>query len=311
MRIALGLLTCFAVLVHCITGKPTLPSVPETPRRDAPFEHVRTRRDRVHRNKAEDERNKYFHESTFGEHYDGRFANKKLNYDNRRKHLTALIQTYLSSMNDIGAETWIMHGSLLGWWWNRKILPWDSDLDVMVSEKSIHHLAQYYNMTIHHYHLPGLDEGRDYMLEVNPHYNNDSIESANKIDARWIDTDTGLYIDITTLRRNKTAEALGIDGAMMVKDKHHYMFDDIFPLRQSTFEGFTVMVPFAYGALLVEEYTERALTQVSFEDHRFDAEKQEWVPLRYADNQQSHRLMPNDPLSHRTSYYGRRLPPEP
>lgn len=24
-------------------------------------------------------------------------------------------------MNDLGVETWIMHGSLLGWWWNQKV----------------------------------------------------------------------------------------------------------------------------------------------------------------------------------------------
>jgi hypothetical protein len=32
-----------------------------------------------------------------------------------------LIQTYLATFADIGVETWIMHGSLLGWWWNRKV----------------------------------------------------------------------------------------------------------------------------------------------------------------------------------------------
>ena len=26
-------------------------------------------------------------------------------------------------MADVGAETWIMHGSLLGWWWNQKVRP--------------------------------------------------------------------------------------------------------------------------------------------------------------------------------------------
>jgi hypothetical protein len=24
-------------------------------------------------------------------------------------------------MNAIGAETWIMHGTLLAWWWNQKV----------------------------------------------------------------------------------------------------------------------------------------------------------------------------------------------
>lgn len=185
-------------------------------------------------------------------------------------------------MNDIGAETWIMHGSLLGWWWNRKIMPWDSDIDVQMSEKSMHHLADYYNMTVHHYKLPGIPEGRDYMLEINPHYiNGSTADKLNVIDARWVDTETGLFIDITTLRRNETAEALGMTGAMMCKDRHHYMFDDIFPLRESIFEDTPVKIPYAYSELLVEEYGAKALVSKDVENHHFDQERMEWIPLRY------------------------------
>ncbi|KAK5165904.1 mannosyltransferase [Saxophila tyrrhenica] len=97
------------------------------------------------------------------------------------------------------------------------------------------------------------------------------------IDARWNDMDVGLFIDITTLRRNKTADALGTDGAMMVKDKHHYMYDDIFPLRDSVFEGVAVKVPFAYTDVLIEEYGADALTKRIFYNFVFDAEKGEWI----------------------------------
>ena len=31
------------------------------------------------------------------------------------------MQAYLSTMADLGADTWIMHGTLLGWWWNRRV----------------------------------------------------------------------------------------------------------------------------------------------------------------------------------------------
>ncbi|TKA75377.1 hypothetical protein B0A55_06017 [Friedmanniomyces simplex] len=259
---------------------------PRLATRDAPFEQVRESPTWSHQNADEDEPDKYFHESTFSEHYDGRFADRPLNYDERRSHLTALMQTYLSTMNDIGAETWIMHGSLLGWYWSRKILPWDSDIDVMVSEQSIHHLANYYNMTVHTFDL-GSDSddveshSSSYLLEINPHYTNSTLDSVNKIDARWIDTATGLFIDITTLRRNTTAEALGIEDAMMmVKDKHHYNYDDIFPLRHSDFEGYPAKIPFAYAELLIEEYGEKALSDVYYQNHRFDPEKGEWVALR-------------------------------
>lgn len=233
---------------------------------------------------------------SFHPHYDGRFADKPVKYSEKRLHLTALVKTYLSTMNDIGAETWIMHGSLLGWWWNRKIMPWDTDLDVMMSEKSMFHLANYYNMTIHHFKLPDSGEGRDYMLEVNPHCRNGSLsDSLNKIDARWIDMETGLFIDITSLRRNGTAEAEGKAGAMMSKDNHHYMHDDIYPLRETMFEDTPAKVPYAYSDLLLEEYGPDALTLKDFQNHHFDQERMEWIPLRFVLSQRVSLYM-TDPI---------------
>jgi hypothetical protein len=35
-----------------------------------------------------------------------------------------MIRAYLMTFNELGLETWIAHGTLLGWWWNGKILPW-------------------------------------------------------------------------------------------------------------------------------------------------------------------------------------------
>lgn len=50
-----------------------------------------------------------------------RFANSTLPEEKVIPYLSNLIQTYLETMNSIGAETWIMHGSLLSWWWNQKV----------------------------------------------------------------------------------------------------------------------------------------------------------------------------------------------
>jgi hypothetical protein len=105
-----------------------------------------------------------------------------------------------------------------------QILPWDSDIDVQVSEATIAYLAEYYNMTEYHFSLPDIETGRNYLLEINPHYTIRGTEDKlNVIDGRWIDTDTGLFIDISTVRKNYTAIAQGITGALMCKDRHHYL----------------------------------------------------------------------------------------
>lgn len=251
-------------------------------RRDAPFAEVRTNLKQdfsTHKKDNPNHPNKYFHEAIFHTHYDGRFASQALSGKERYSYLAPLVQAYLSTMSDIGVTTFLMHGTLLGWYWNRRIMPWDDDIDVVVTENGIHRLAAGYNMTVHTFFVPSLDQQRAYLLEVNPHCVDPTTDPDNAIDARWIDMESGLFIDITTLRRDWNANALGMDGAMMMKDKHHYMYDDIFPLRGTTFEGVDAKIPFAYTEILVEEYKPNALTRDHFKNYRFDQTKKEWVLL--------------------------------
>ena len=190
-------------------------------------------------------------------------------------------------MHKLQVPTWLMHGSLIGWWWNGRILPWDTDLDVQVHVSSLAFLAEYYNMTIHHYtvRVPPDAEGdvwdeagRDYLLEINPNWTNDSTDDKhNVIDARWIDTTTGLFIDITALRINQSVMDLGEGQNMYSKDKHEYNSKSIFPLRESAYEDRPVHVPYAYAALLEEEYGKKVMTKTKYEGHRYDQVRGEWV----------------------------------
>lgn len=50
-----------------------------------------------------------------------RFADHVLGEDEQKEALKNLLQTYLATMSDIGVQTWLMHGTLLGWWWNKKV----------------------------------------------------------------------------------------------------------------------------------------------------------------------------------------------
>ncbi|KAL8913250.1 MAG: hypothetical protein Q9171_001897 [Xanthocarpia ochracea] len=121
-------------------------------------------------------------------------------------------------MADLGAETWIIHGTLMGWWWNRKIMPWDSDVDVHVSADTMHFLASYYNMTVHTSRTAHAPQGKNYMLEVNPKWINSSPgDSLNTIDARWIDMLSGVFIDITAVHRMPKNPSM-----MFCKDSHRY-----------------------------------------------------------------------------------------
>jgi hypothetical protein len=69
-------------------------------------------------------KNKYFHEPGGDDilgHYDSRYFRNVLSYANRTDTLTHMIRAYLITFRKLGLETWISHGTLLGWWWNGKV----------------------------------------------------------------------------------------------------------------------------------------------------------------------------------------------
>lgn len=141
-------------------------------------------------------------------------------------------------------------------------------------------------MTEYHFELPEIEDSRTYLLEINPRYIVSSIDDwLNVIDARWIDTTSGLFIDITAVRKDITGDLTGNPGVLMCKDGHVYVVswsififialfsiltvcpiqeDDIFPLRDSHFEDLPVKIPYAYIKLLQNEYGSASLTRTRF-----------------------------------------------
>ncbi|XP_014551309.1 hypothetical protein COCVIDRAFT_113211 [Bipolaris victoriae FI3] len=297
---------------------------------------------------------KYFYESTFNSHYDGRFASAELPFRERVWNLRLMLKAYTETMDQIGIQTWIMHGCLLGWWWNGGLMPWDKDLDFLVEEEGMQELGEWWNMTVHHFPAAslGLDDarsaesnrwaserhaaqddesdpkeddtarskrlaweqevhenGKKYLLEVNPNYNNKSTsDKYNLIDARWIDTSNGLYIDITTLHiaplssaqesdlnNNNEDDPFSLTPSftthpsphepdpyseeiqLYVKDTHAYLSSQIYPLRTSYLEKVAIKVPFAYEEVLLEEYGSEALTESWYNGYAFESEKGVWV----------------------------------
>lgn len=151
------------------------------------------------------------------------YADHTVPDDRRLDYLRILAQAYLETMANVGVETWIMHGTLLGWWWNQKIMPWDNDLDVQVSEAALWFLWDNYNLRQHEFTLEDGSK-RSFVLEINPNFKrrhrNDRF---NVIDARWIDTSSGLFIDVTAVREDFKASAEGTTGVLRCKDRHTFL----------------------------------------------------------------------------------------
>ncbi|KAI5285478.1 hypothetical protein KEM54_000534 [Ascosphaera aggregata] len=205
--------------------------------------------------------------------------------EERKETLRYLIKAYLTFFEERHLETWIAHGTLLGWWWNGKILPWDWDVDVQVAHHTLLYIGEHLNRTTTTYVT---DDGstRNYLLDINPHSRVTGREDGkNIIDARFIDTHNGLYIDITGLHESDPA---GEPGIIQCKNAHKYHVSDIFPLRKSQFEGVNAWIPYRYNEILTEEYP-KGLTAKSFYNHDWEPISQQWTPNKKYNDEAAER----------------------
>jgi hypothetical protein len=141
----------------------------------------------------------------------------------------------------------------------------DWDIDMQVDVMSLQILAEDYNQTIWTA-IPstaGPDaQPRDYFLDVNPFWvERVHGDGFNFIDARFIDTRNGLYIDITGLTE---LDPKNLPNIVSCKNYHNYRLEDIYPLRETVFEGAKVKVPLNYKVILAEEYGRKSLVLANY-----------------------------------------------
>lgn len=136
-----------------------------------------------------------------GHHRDKRFFNGDDLIDSHQEYfnrLNAMIRTFQKFTYNNGILSWLGHGTLYGYIYNAQTFPWDNDFDLQLPIAHLNYLAQYFNQSLV-LEDPRYGNGR-YIVDVG-----DSItvrtngNGKNNIDARFIDVDTGLYIDLTGL----------------------------------------------------------------------------------------------------------------
>lgn len=243
---------------------------------------------------------KYFHEPRVddnkigGSHYDWRFFNIR-EIDNEYKrisNLNRIIRAWLRFTNNAEIDTWIAHGSLLGYSFNGFMLPWDYDHDVQVTSKSMWKMAKYYNQsliidcTTDDQFSSGYGQ---YLLDISSNFFNRTNDNGNNaIDARFIDIHTGMYIDITQLsdvenkehvlkhdlkKMHKVLKAefyrllkgkkisidqiIEDDDLIGCKNHHFYGLEELSELEKEVFEGEYSYIPSNYAKILDREFPKR------------------------------------------------------
>lgn len=217
--------------------------------------------------------NKYFHEYDRGEnadHVDYRFYRTGIFPAERTIILHHLFRAWSKFSQEEGIVSWIAHGALLGWYWNGLHMAWDTDIDIQMSAAEMDRIARKYNNTLVVDFSEEYDDDKNsgiiktgpdgkrrkrltsgrYLLEISNRYvDRGKGNGENLIDARFIDITSGAYIDITALAQS------GFNETMYgCKNLHFYTMDEIYPLRQTLYEGSPTYVPNNVVGVLRKEY---------------------------------------------------------
>ncbi|KAI3403850.2 hypothetical protein KGF56_003280 [Candida oxycetoniae] len=227
-----------------------------------------------------------------GWHYEWRFFNGALRYIKddswtveqlevrEQIILDRLLRNWFRFAEEKGIISWIAHGPLLSWYWDGLMFPFDIDIDIQMPSSELNRLSANYNMTLV---IEDLNEGYGkYLIDCATFlHHRDLAAKDNHIDARFIDIDTGTYIDITGIGINNERPSPEYDGYIKTKQrkgesielymdrrKHWLNFEKISPLHYSSIGGVPVYVPNDILSMLNSEYS-RGTKSLYFEGYYY------------------------------------------
>lgn len=134
--------------------------------------------------------NKFFKEMHNNAHLDARYGKRKLSKNIIQSQLKVLLRETVNIFNNVNIPCIIMHGSLIGWYFGKRMLPWDDDIDIVILDEHREKLK-----TLHQY------QNNYILIEVNPVIDTIDRDPNNIIEARIICKTTGVFIDVTNLSK--------------------------------------------------------------------------------------------------------------
>lgn len=226
-----------------------------------------------------------------GWHYEWRFFNGALRYlkegwttqqleVREQIILERLLRNWFRFAEEKGIVSWIAHGPLLAWYWDGLMFPFDVDIDIQMPSAELNRLLASYNMTLV---VEDVSEGYGkFLIDCSTFiHHRDKAVKDNHIDARFIDVDTGTYIDITGIGRNREEPPAEYDAYIREKSsaneevqlymdrrKHWFNYEKISPLKYTQLGGVPLYVPNDFMTLLNQEY-DKGTTAYHFDGHYY------------------------------------------
>ena len=251
--------------------------------------------------------NKFFKEKRNNSHMDYTYG-KDITILETKDELRNILKKFTELCSEKNIKPILMHGSLIGWYFNRKILPWDNDIDIVLIGNSIERLKRLDNF-----------ETEEIIIKINPNSSDREYDRNNKIDARVISKKNGVFIDITflyqsldshfkekikryfTISQNKSNPFMSVtyenklktlvrsinksenfENTLFVncKSPHYYNIKHILPLKKEKFEDCDIYIPNNIDECLYQEYGENVF-KPKFRNWIYNSKKELWERYKY------------------------------
>jgi len=182
-------------------------------------------------------------------HRDKRFAKFNESPQEMREKLIKLLVALEEMCQGVGAEFWLECGTLLGAFRNQDFIPHDNDADV----------GMLYNNLIKLQNQK--PRNPDFLFEFESKCKQREPDKKAQVDARIIDTLSGIYVDIFAFSEQQkgkyTSKWVGFNGLDIRTGAYPGIFydhDELFPLNDCTLHGYKFNCPNKTKAHLQKMY---------------------------------------------------------
>lgn len=212
-------------------------------------------------------------------HYTFPWIKQVISHEERLNVVHHLIRSWFKFAENAGIISWFSYGNLIGWYFNSSNLPWDNDVDVQLSIKDMDKLGRDYNNSLI-VEDPKLGESL-FWFQTNPFYLQQN--NAQFIDARYIDTKSGIYIDISALWRQDGTPPQNLhlekdEIAFHCKHYNWFGYNQIFPIKRTLYEGAQAYMVNDVVSTLIKQFGTHPLTQTNENHHNWQEDLGLWVP---------------------------------
>ncbi|KAJ1555099.1 vacuolar sorting protein VPS33/slp1, partial [Nowakowskiella sp. JEL0078] len=199
---------------------------------------------------------------------------RELSKSMRERNLKELYQAWAKFADKHRIPYWLAHSSLLGWWWAQEPLPWKESIQVQTPTRTLELLwrlnGDRFSPTNNFFFF----SGSRFVLDVSPFIHIRQSQPHNAVDARFIDTKTGMFIDISAF-----TSVPWIPGHIETKKPVESTIHHIRPLRRTTFCDAPAWIPATAESILEKEFGYLALTRTSSGSYRFEMDLKKWMEL--------------------------------